>query len=306
MTAAWIGRVSVEIREISMQKTRRSTKAVPINLAAAPPARGTPRTAAGGRNGQADDGPTPKVVGAVVGAIKILRYLSEAREPVGVSRIAKDTQLNTSTSFNILRTLALNDLVEFDPGNKTYALSLGIMEIAKGATAVGGDTGALRPLMERIAQQHGVTVTLWQPVAKNRKVLILSALTRRAVRIQMAIGQRLPIYIGATGRVFAAFRGDSEADLKAGFNEIRWERPISFKTFAEQVVETRKRGWAVDDGNFAAGTFSVAVPVLDNSDVAIMGVTATMFTGERSEQRVLELVRDLKEFAPKASRAAAA
>ncbi len=289
-----------------MQKTRQFQRALPANSAAARPARGKRTTAADDRNGQPDESPTPKVVGAVVGAIKILRYLSEARGPVGVSKIAKDTRLNTSTSFNILRTLALNDLVDFDPQNKAYMLSLGIMEIAKGATAVGGDTGALRPLMERIAQEHGVTVTLWQPVARNRKVLILSALTRRAVRIQMAVGQRLPIYIGATGRVFAAFGGDTEAELKAGFNEIRWERPISFKKFAEQVVETRKKGWAVDDGNFAAGTFSVAVPILDQREVAIMGVTATMFTGERSEQRVQDIVRDLREFAPKASRVAAA
>src|SRR5690606_26368654 len=48
-----------------------------------------------------------KVVGAVAGAIKILRYLADSRVPLGVSRIAKDTKLNTSTSFNILRTLAM-------------------------------------------------------------------------------------------------------------------------------------------------------------------------------------------------------
>ena len=288
-----------------MQKTR-SAKTVPTVAVAVSPARRNRRTEPAGKNGHADDGSSPKVVGAVVGAIKILRYLSEARGPVGLSKIAKDTQLNTSTSFNILRTLAVNDLVEFEPMHKTYSLSLGIMEIAKGATAVGGDIGALRPLMERIAQDHRVTVTLWQPVAKNRKVLILSAVTRSAVRIQMAVGQRLPIYIGATGRVFAAFRGDSDAELKARFNEIRWERPISFETFAEQVTDTRKKGWAVDDGNFAAGTFSIAVPILDKNDIAIMGVTATMFAGERSEQHVLEIVRDLQGSAPKASRIAAA
>lgn len=289
-----------------MHKARQPAKSTPAD-AAVPAPRGNSRTkpAAQGKNGHADEGAPTKVVGAVVGAIKILRFLSESRGPVGVSKIAKDTQLNTSTSFNILRTLAMHDLVEFDPVGKTYTLSLGIMEIARGATAIGGDVGALRSSMERIAQDHGVTVTLWQPISQNRKVLILSALTRSAVRIQMAVGQRLPIYIGATGRVFAAFRGDSDAELKARFDEIRWERPISFKTFMEQVKETRKKGWAVDDGNFAAGTFSVAVPILDRDDMAILAVTATMFTSEQSERRAQEIVRDLQEFAPKASRIAA-
>ena len=146
-----------------------------------------------------------KIVGAVDGAIKILRYLSGSHEPIGVSRIAKETRLNTSTAFNILRTLAVHNLVVFDAQSKTYALSLGIMEIARGATALGGDIEAARLAMERIAQAHGVTVTLWQLISRNRKVLVLSALTRNFMRIQMAVGQRLPVLTGATGRIFAAF-----------------------------------------------------------------------------------------------------
>lgn len=243
-----------------------------------------------------------KVVGAVAGAIKILRYLSESPQPAGVSRIAKETRLNTSTTFNILRTLAVNDLVNFDPVSKAYSLSLGIMEIAKGATALRGDISAALPLMERIANEHGVTLTLWQPVSHNRKVLILSALARNALRIQMTVGQRLPLYIGATGRVFAAFGPASESELKSRFEEIRWNRPISFKEFQGQVRETRETGWAFDDGNFAVGTISVAAPVLDRNGIAIMATTATMFTGQYTEERVKEIVRDLRLFGEQVAR----
>src|SRR4029079_5704572 len=122
-------------------------------------------------NRSASDLPPPgKTVGAVVGAVKILRYLAEAREPLGVSRIAKDTNLNTSTTFNILRTLASQDFVKFDQHVKTYVLSMGIMDVARGASAVGSDYGAVMPIMQRVANKHGVTVTLWQPVRKDRKV----------------------------------------------------------------------------------------------------------------------------------------
>lgn len=257
------------------------------------------------RTGATEEASSGKVVGAVAGAIKILRYLAESRVPVGVSRIAKDTKLNTSTSFNILRTLAMEDFVQFDPASKTYSLSLGIMEIAQGAASLGGDIGSLRPAMERIAHDHGATITLWQPVSSERKVLILSALTRSAMRIQMQIGQRLPVMIGAAGRIFTAYSDEPKAVLKRRFNEIRWETPIDFDDFLAQVKESREKGYAVDDGNFAYGLVSIAVPVFDRAGKPILAVTATMFSGKYKQENETGIVHDLQHFAVQAGRVAA-
>lgn len=243
-----------------------------------------------------------KVVGAVVGAIKILRYLAAAGEPVGVSRIAKDTKLNTSTTFNILRTLMAHDFVQFEPLSKTYQLSLGIMEIARAATAVGGDISSVFPLMERIAQKHGVTVTLWQPVGKERKVLIMAAHTRNAMRIQMAVGQRLPLLLGATGRLFAAYSDMSKDEVKRQFSAIRWNGTLTFKDFMAQCAEAKARGYALDDGNFAVGTVLLSVPILDRDGHASMAVTANMFAGQYGPERAHGIVGDLQSFAEQVSR----
>ena len=238
-----------------------------------------------------------KVVPAVASAIRILRYLSTAPEPAGVSRIARDLKLNPSTCFNILRTLAAEDFVSFDPVGKTYVISWGVMDLAHGATALRGDINTIRPLMERIAHDHGVTVTLWQPISANRKVLILSAHSRSAMRIQMAMGQRLPLLIGATGRVIAAFSKLARAELRKRFEEIRWDRPLSFEQFMAQAREAAKSGWATDEGNFATGTVSIAVPVLNDDGIAVMAATATMFTGQYDSERAAAVVADLQELA---------
>ena len=251
--------------------------------------------------GSAEAVPSGKQVGAVVGAIKILRYLADAKEPVGVSRVAKDTRLNTSTTFNILRTLALHDFVKFDQHAKTYLLSLGIMEVAKGATAVGSDFGAILPMMQRVADKHGVTVTLWQPVRKDRKVLILAAHTRNNMRIQMAVGQRLPLLIGATGRLFAAFTALTKSELRRQFNAIRWEDPLSFDEFMAQTAEAKANGWSIDKGNFFVGTVLVSTPILDRNSHASMAVTANMFAGQYNEAKLDEIVEDLQAFSRQAA-----
>lgn len=245
-----------------------------------------------------------KMVGAVTSAVKILRYLSKVREPLGVTRIAKDTRINPSTCFNILRTLAAEDLIQFNVINKTYTISLGIMDIAQGATAIGSEIESVRPQMLHIARTHGLTMTLWQPIGHNRKVLILSALTHNAIRIQMAIGQRLPMLIGATGRCFAAFSGFTLEEERRRFEVVRWDRPISFEEFHAQVEETARRGWAIDEGHFAEGTVSLAVPILDDGGRAVLAATATMFSGQFEAEKAEQIIRDMQELARRLKRIA--
>src|SRR3546814_3311432 len=60
------------------------------------------------------------VVGAVVNAAAILRHLGASEEPQGVTAIAQALSLSASSCFNILRTLAAEDLVEFDSRRKLY------------------------------------------------------------------------------------------------------------------------------------------------------------------------------------------
>lgn len=243
------------------------------------------------------DLPAGKTVGAVVNAVTILRYLASSPVSVGVTRIARETRINPSTCFNILRTLVAEDLVHMDPSSKNYSVSLGIMDIARGASLVSADIGSVRPLMERIAREHGVTLSLWTTMGADRKVLILSYMSPNAIRIQMTLGQRLPLLHGATGRCFAAFSRMDRDDIRRRFEAIRWDRPISFETFMEQVDEARVKGWALDQGHFAEGTVMLGVPVLDYDNIAIMGVTATMIAGQFPDLNQQALASDMQAFA---------
>lgn len=234
-----------------------------------------------------------KPVGAVTSAIRVLRYLSAANSSVRASRVARDLQLNTSTCFNILRTLTHENLLDFDTNSKTYRIGYGIMDIARKATFVGGGIGIVRPFMERIAREHGVTVTLWRRISDTRMMLILAALSPNSTRIQMSIGQRLPLLVGAGGRVVAAYAGLTSAELKRHFKEVRWARPLSFDAFEKQVEETRMRGWAVDEGDYAWGTISISVPIFNDNQFPVLACTATMFANQNDPATAARLAQDL-------------
>jgi DNA-binding IclR family transcriptional regulator len=219
-------------------------------------------------------------VPAVAAAIRILRHLAAAGGPLGVTPLARALGLNTSTCFNILRTLVQGELVRFDPEAKTYALDFGLVDLARAAFARGAEVTHVLPMMRQLALRHGVTVTLWRPGGHDRMMLEQMAESDRVMRIRMGVGQRLPLLIGAMGRIAGAFGGMTDAELRRRFEGLRWQRPFSFEDFLSQVEDTRRRGWALDDGHYVLGVTTLSAPVAAYGTEGLSVVSATMFGGQ--------------------------
>jgi DNA-binding IclR family transcriptional regulator len=244
-----------------------------------------------------------KPVGAVVAAVKVLRYLSDSSEPVGVSTMAKETGLYPSTCFNILRTLAQENLVSFDSNSKAYSLGLGIVDFARGLLSRSGFIPSVQEKMRAIAHDGGFSMSLWRRMPGNRNVVVASASGGGVIQISIGIGERLPGYIGATGRVVAAFEPVPRAELKAAFDRLRWGGKITFSQYLKEVEETRVRGWALDDGTFRAGLATISAPVIDQSGRVRMLVAAHMFGSEFGEARQAEIAGRLIQLSQEVQRA---
>ncbi|MBX6370341.1 MAG: IclR family transcriptional regulator [Rhodospirillales bacterium] len=251
------------------------------------------RPAAAGETARPAPAKEVKLVGAVAAATKILRHLSTAPAPIGVVQLARELRLNPSTCFNILKTLVHEDLVELDPRTKTYAISLGVIELAKRALAQSSELRILEPQMKQVAQAHAVTVTLWRRISDDRMMLVTAAESDAATRISLTIGTRVPLLLGAMGRVMAANIELPEEELRRRFNALRWHRPIDFESFLEQVEETRQSGWAIDDGYYHRGTLTVSAPVLTKTGEVNMCCSATMFSGQHDPKRVTQIATEI-------------
>lgn len=221
-------------------------------------------------------------VGAVVHALRILRHLAALGAPAGVSAIARATQVNTSTCFNILRTLTAEGLVVFDPENKTYRLGLGVLELAVGL--LGTNHGDLiRPELERLAADTPALICLWQVVGDDRLVLLDRAWRPGAVRLDLPVGKRLPSLAGAVGRAIAHARGLSDADLRGRFAALRWQQPISFEKYLASLRDVQRHGYARDAGITYVGVDSVAAAVPDHTGRPRYGVSAVSIRGQMSD-----------------------
>ena len=241
--------------------------------------------------GLAKDGGSSKtvIVKPVINAVRIMRYLSECGSPARAITIARNLSINASTCFNILRTLALEEVVEFDPLSKTYTTGLGLTRLVENFLTEGQRIAAAVPHMADLAAEFSVTMALWKRVASDRIVLVRNVASPTDLRIEMAEGQRLPMMMGATGRLFAPRLDLPEKKLRTMFRTLRWQRAITFEEYWDQVQAAQAKGWAIDDGYFSAGVKSLAVPINDRNGSLAYTLVAIMFRTQLEDERLDQL-----------------
>ena len=215
------------------------------------------------------------MVGAVANGVSILRYLAQAGRSVGVAAIARETGVSVSTCFNILRTLASERLIEFDTTSKTYKIGMGILEFSIPLLGVN-QAHLIRPELQRLAEAHKSLICLWHVSESERMLLVDKVSTERTVRVDMALGARLPSYVGAMGRCYAALQDLAVVDLRARFDGLRWQSPPDFQAYAADVATARQDGYAFDFGQLFVGleiTGSVVTDSANRPRLAISGVS---------------------------------
>ena len=238
-----------------------------------------------------------KLVGALVAGISVLRYLSASNTPLGVTQVARDLNINPSTCFNLLRTLVHEGLVIFNPDTKTYQIGLGLVEIAHSALNSASLVKMTQPLLDKIAIDNQVTVTLWQKLQDDRVMLIANTGSGAVISIHMNIGQRLPCFVGALGRCFAAFSNLSKQQLKSAYSKIRIENPAPFDEWYDSLSDVRENKCAIDEGNFSRGFTTVSAPVFDAEERPAMTISAVAVTAQINKEKLEKIVEEVKQAA---------
>lgn len=212
--------------------------------------------------GQSDDKSTHRRVPAVTRAVKILRRLGAATEPIGVNQLARDLDLIPSTCLHILRVLVDEGLVEFDPASKRYTIGVGILPIARSAIQRNSFATLAQPTLEELSRLFEVTALATQLVELQHMVVVALSHARMPFRLSSELGSRFPALISATGRCVAAFSNLDQARLRRSFEQLKWDNPPEFQTWLGEIAQVRETGYGLDRGNYISGVTIIAVPFL--------------------------------------------
>lgn len=229
---------------------------LPAHPEAAPP----PRHPAS--EGSPASGAVIRDVPAVTRAAAILRLLARSEAPLGVQAIARALSLVPSTCLHILRALAAEELVAFDPATKRYGLGSGVVALARGRLRHDPFGNLAQPVLDRLAARHGATAIGVEVASLEHIVVVAISRPGQALRLQVDIGSRYPALISATGRCIAAFGGHPWPALERRFAALRWQNPPSLAEWRADIAAAAEAGYAVDEGRYIAGVTVIAAPVM--------------------------------------------
>jgi DNA-binding IclR family transcriptional regulator len=231
--------------------------------------------------------------GDVAAAAGILCYLARNEGPADANAVARALSLTPRKCLKILALLFAEGLVEVDPRFQAYSLSSGAVSIARRDLNPPNAIARISERLEAMAHTFSVVIGLWRVMPASRITLIRFMDGMSQIRIHMSVGYRLPMLVGAVGRAIAANLDLPDEELRRQFQYLRWQVPLSFENYAEQVVDAKRLGYGRDHGNFVASVSTIAVTVPDEVGVVRYGISASTFIGQQEESGVLLLSQEL-------------
>ena len=242
-----------------------------------------------------DDGSRgQRQVRSVHHAVDVLHHLAETDRPLGVSELARRTDLNKSTVFHLLSTLQARHLVAQDTETSCYQLSWGLYALGASMTRTHSVAQAVSGRLEALAQTTGETVLVG--ILDEATVLYIDrAESPSGLAMVANIGRRAPLHAVATGKVLLAHSpvADVEKLLASALPRLTPSTIVDADDLRDQLETIRDQGFARCWQENEAGVNSISVPVRDYTGRVVAALTiagpATRLTARAVRRQLVPL-----------------
>jgi DNA-binding IclR family transcriptional regulator len=208
---------------------------------------------------------------STVGKAISLLELFTAKEPEsGLSDLARKARFDKATTRRLLLSLAAHGFVEQDAYTRRYRLGEGLARLAHIREAHFPFLQIAMPIVRDIAQQSGETIHLSE-FSAGALATVHVELSAKANRINVDVGQVLPLHGTASGIAFLAFSRPEIVDayLSKELATFTLHTVVDRQDIREAMRATTMRGYSQSAQGYEEGVFSVAAPVLGAEGFAI-------------------------------------
>ncbi|MEH7238163.1 IclR family transcriptional regulator [Bacillus sp. JJ1562] len=214
-------------------------------------------------------------------AIDILNCFTMEENELSLTEISKKINLAKSTVIRLLYTLELNNYVERDPATFKYRLGKQLYFIGNLAGRSIEIRSVAKATMERLRDQTRETVNLYV-LEKESRICIQQFESLQSVKHTVRIGEKLPLTLGATGKVLLAYQSDDFIE-KIYILENPKKSKADFKKELRQIVDER---FAKSIDEREVGSSAIATPIIDVNGNVIAALSISGPT-VRFEEKVI-------------------
>lgn len=199
-------------------------------------------------------------INSVDHALRLIEVLHE-EQPLNVSELARRLTLPRPTVYRLIRTfLAHRLLVQEADG---YRLSLRLFELASTTLSVASQQASAQPVLEQLAKATGETAH-FAILDGDCASYVAKVESTHPIRMFSRVGWRGPLHATGTGKVLLAWSPPALLGqlLKSPLERLTKQTLVDPRQLTEELERSRKRLYAVDDGELIEGLVCIAVPVL--------------------------------------------
>lgn len=241
---------------------------------------------------------------AIARAIDVLKAFSPQHPELTLAEIAASTTLGKATTLRLLKALCDGGLLFKNPTTLRYRLAFEFLRLAEIAKAPIDLLSVARPFM-RIARDRLQETALIAVRNGDYRINIEQLESPQPVRRVVAIGEQIPLYVSATGKILIAAMSD--ADIAAYAARVPLQ-PFSQSTVADAkalwdaVQSARTHGYSVAYNEGGTDGAAVSAGILNASGETIGALSVTVPISRFNDDLKARMIETVMECAAGVSR----
>ncbi|MEU6701902.1 IclR family transcriptional regulator [Pseudonocardia sp. NPDC046786] len=200
--------------------------------------------------------------------IEVLEYVAAASRPQRPSEIARALDFDRNAVYRLLQELEAKSYVSRPADSPGYVTGNALVALAATVMRKVDLRSSARPIMESIADQTGETICLFVRSGRDR-VCVETVPGRHIDRRVVQIGERLPLYLGPSGKVILSYMEPQDVDSVI---TQAAEAGLSPEELRATVAQVKANGFLVSVGGWSPGIGGLSAPVFQ-ADGSVAALT---------------------------------
>jgi IclR family transcriptional regulator, KDG regulon repressor len=231
-------------------------------------------------------------------AFQILNILAESSKPLSLDEVAVKSNLNRNTAFKLLASLSNWNVVHSER-HKGYSLGYGFVRYYEALSLKFPWVNMARNYLSQLRDITGESTGLYIQNNLERQCIEAKE-SNQVVRRMLKAGEVGPIYLGAIGKIFLAYKSPKEREelLPEGAEIVHASgKRISKEELHKVLDQVKKSGTAMSIEEGLEDVWAVASPILDKDGEIIAGIATTGPMNRFNENHMDHCSKETKRIA---------
>jgi DNA-binding IclR family transcriptional regulator len=217
--------------------------------------------------------------------MRILEVFSTIDRKLSVAEVCRRTGFPRSTTHRLLASMKEVGLLDQNRQRDRYRLGLKLFELGNVVLANLDLHREAAPYVKRLGQLTGQSVHL--AIFDGRRAIVIHRADPVESAMLLSLTESAPVHCTSVGKAILAFQPDEVIAriIEAGLQKYTANTITSGERLREDLAVTRKRGYAIDEGEHQAGLRCCGAPIRDHEGrvfaaISVSGASWKLPTGE--------------------------